>query len=160
MKKILLFTLMCLVISVSADAKVIKRKTVKSTKTKTTKVISYDVENVRKVFVNDNLIHGGDVINDNSIVDIKDGGYLMFVDNTSKKRYCVTRVIKSKVKDLVTMVKKPKSISKAFLADMMLSRHKDEYSSAGNVERQTTMPIVLYQIETDENDEAKVYIIE
>lgn len=159
MKKLLLFTLVCLVIGVSAEAKVNKKDPKPATKAKTTKVATYKVEKAQSAFSNGNDLTQGDEINGNSVVEIMENGFLMFVDNVAKKRYYVSRACKAKVKDLVAMVKKPKSISKAFLENMMTMSQKYAYSSVGNVERDR-VPVSLDNVETDEKGEIKVYMIE
>ena len=151
MKKILVFTVLCLVIGVSASAKAPKSKT---PKTKT-----YKVEKTFEVYTGNSKVESGATITANSVIEIKANGYLMFVDNSGKKRYYVNRSCKSKVKDLIAQVKNPKSVSKSFLEEMMTKSQRFQYSSAGNVERKPT-PIIINGVETDENGEIKVYMIE
>lgn len=153
MKKILLFTLLCVVIGFTAGAKVTKAKP------KVAKVKTYKVEQVNKVYVDDNLVAMGSSINGNTVIEIKSNGYLMFVDNDAKKRYYVSRVCKSMLKDLVSEVKKPKSVAKSFLESVMTKNKRADYSSAGNVERKPT-PVFIKDVEVNDKNEMQVYMIE
>ena len=156
MKKILLFTLLCLVIGGTANAKV--TKTTKA-KPKTEKVNAYKVEQANKAFVGQTPIAVSSSINDNTVIEIKENGYLMFVDDVAKKRYYVSRPCKTALKNLVTEVKKPKSVAKSFLESMMTKSKRNDYSSSGNVERKPT-PVIIKNVELDDNGEMKVYMIE
>lgn len=154
MKKFLFFTLLCLVIGLAANAKVSKTKANKASKAQ----ISYKVEKAYQVFQGDNSVTPGDVINASTVVEIKDNGYLLFVDNTAKKRYYVSRTCKAKMQDITSEAKKPKSVSKSMLESMMTKSKKYGYSSSGNVERKPTLEYI--DVETDENGDIKVYMIE
>lgn len=158
MKKILFFALLCLVIGVTANAKVTKSTKAKPNAAKT-QVSTYKVEQVNKVFMGENPISIGSSINGNTMVEIKEKGYMMFVDNVAKKRYYVSRPCKAMIKNLVTEVKKPKSVAKSFLESVMTKNKNADYSSSGNVERKPT-PVWIENVEVNDKGEMKVYMIE
>ncbi|MBR5118443.1 MAG: hypothetical protein IK100_07345 [Muribaculaceae bacterium] len=147
MKKILLFIVFCLVIGVTASAK--PNKSAPTT---------YKVEKAFNVYQGGSEIKVGSTISPATVVEIKGNGYLMFVDNNAKKRYYVSRKCKSTVKSLVVEVKKPKSVSKIYLEQMMTDSKRYEYSSAGNVERVPTPETI--NVETDANGDIEVYMID
>lgn len=140
----------------TASAKV--TKTTKA-KPKAEKVTAYEVEKANKAFVGQTPIAVSSSINDNTVIEIKENGYLMFVDNVAKKRYYVSRPCKASLKNLVAEVKKPKSVAKSFLESMMTKSKRHDYSSSGNVERKPT-PVIIRNVELDDNGEMKVYMIE
>lgn len=151
MKKFLVFIVLCLVIGVSANAK--------APKSKSPKAKTYKVEKTFEVYIDNSKVETGATLTGNSVVEIKENGYLMFVDNTGKKRYYLKRSCKSKIKDLIAQVKKPKSVTRSFLEEMMSMSERSAYSSAGNIERRPNI-IHLNDLEVDENGEIKVYMIE
>ena len=155
MKKFLLFILMCLVIGASASAKVNKGKVVKTKRAQ----VTYKVENVNEVYLGTDRVTYGSTLNGNSVVEIRDNGYLMFVDNTAKKRYYVGRKCKARLQDLVNEVKKPKPINKGFLEYMMTQKNNTDYGSAGNVLRKP-IPVYIDGVEEDKDGNIQVFMIE
>ncbi|MBR0388493.1 MAG: hypothetical protein IJK37_00050, partial [Prevotella sp.] len=71
----------------------------------------------------------------------------------------VSRPCKAALKNLVAEVKKPKSVAKSFLESIMTKSKRHDYSSSGNVERKPT-PVIIRNVELDDNGEMKVYMIE
>lgn len=159
MKKFLFFVTFSLLLAFFAGAK------------------SYKVEKAFMVSLNGKAVAPGAVINDDNIIIIEGGGYVMFVDQKGKKRYYVSRSGSSTVEDLVKMTKKPKKVAKAYLENLMTKKQASAYSSMGSVERVTTgdgenqhkrikvpvtseiEPVIIENAEGDKKGNIKVYIV-
>lgn len=158
MKKTLLLIVMCLLVGATAGAKT-------KAKPKAVKTQTYTVEKAHNVYDNGIKVSVEQTLTDKSQIEITENGYLMIVNQKAKKRYYISKPIKSTVKNLVALVKAPKSVSKAYLESMMTNRQnrsRDTYSSAGYV---TMRPgpgedVYLENVEADKNGEIKVYMIE
>lgn len=159
MKKILLFIVLCLLIGSTAGAKT-KGRTKGKVKANTT----YMVENAYQVCSNGKDVEKGATLSPNSRIEIKDCGFIMFVDQKAKKRYYVSKPQKGKVKDIVKDIKEPKSVSKAYLESIMgdnCRRYQKINGAKGSVEgKPATVNIDIDYNEFDENGEIKVYILE
>ena len=159
MKKTLLFIVLCLLIGATAGAKT-KGRTKGKAKANTT----YMVEKAFQVCSNGKALSEGATLSPNSRIEIKDCGFLMFVDQKAMKRYYVSKSQKGKVKDIVKDIKEPKSVSRAYLESIMgdnYRRYRKTNGAKGSVEgRPGTIIIDIDDKEFDENGEIKVYILE
>ena len=95
----------------------------------------YQVEKAFKVKIDNKKITIGTTLGNNDIVEIDNNGYLLIVDQKSKKRYYINYPCRSKLSNLIKKAKSPMKVTKSFLETVLTKRSNTDYASAGNVYR-------------------------
>ena len=98
-------------------------------------VQTFQVEKAYKAKADGKEMSAGQTIDENTIVKIDDGGYLLFVDNENKKRYFINTSCYLKVKKLVGKAKAPTQVTMSYLESLFKKEQNDKYTSAGSVNR-------------------------
>lgn len=99
---------------------------------------TFKVEKALKAKANGTAITAGQTLNEKTTIEIGDGGYLMFVDNKSHKRYYIDSKCNKQIKAILKQnKKKPIKVTMGDVAPMISHLEgKDRYSSTGSVVRE------------------------
>lgn len=99
---------------------------------------SFKVEKVLKASANGTAISVGQTLDEKATIEIENGGYLMFVDNKSHKRYYIDSKCNKQIKSIIKQnKKKPIKVTMGDIAPMISHLEgKDKYSSTGDVVRE------------------------